>query len=87
MSELNHVVTDGMNEILDREPSGEEIKEALFQMHPNKAPGIDGMHALFFQKFWHIVGSDIIDFVQNWWKGRVNLNEANKTYIALIPKC
>ena len=34
--------------ILDAERTGEEIKTTLFEMHPNKAPGPDGMHALFF---------------------------------------
>ena len=80
-------VTEEMNRELLTEPSGEEIRVALFQMHPNKAPGMDGMHALFFQKFWHIVGPDVICFVQRWWRGETDISEANKTCIVLIPKC
>ena len=75
------------NEVLMAEPTGDEVRTALFQMHPNKAPGIDGMHALFYQKFWHIVGEDIIAFVKSWWNGERSIETLNKTCIVLIPKC
>ncbi|XP_021836344.2 uncharacterized protein [Spinacia oleracea] len=87
MSGMDTLVTQEMNVGLDTEPTDEEIKAALFQMHPNKAPGPDGMHALFFQKFLHIVGGDIIMFVKQWWRGLIDLNEVNKTCVVLIPKC
>ena len=84
---LAHCVSEEMNTRLVSPPTGEEVREALFSMHPNKAPGIDGLHALFFQKFWHILGADIILFVQDWWNGGVNLSALNRTCIVLIPKC
>ena len=84
---IERVVSNDMNTMLDCEPTAEEIRAALFQMHPNKAPGPDGMHALFVQKFWHIVGPDIIAFVKGWWRGDVDLSEVNNTCIVLIPKC
>lgn len=34
MSGVEKVVTLEMNNTLDMEPTGEEIREALFQMHP-----------------------------------------------------
>lgn len=36
------------------------IKKALDSMHPNKAPGEDGMNSAFFQRFWDIVGIDVV---------------------------
>lgn len=59
-------VTTRMNDILDVEPTTEEIKEATFQMHPTKAPSTDGFHALFFRKFWDIVGHEVVFMVKKW---------------------
>lgn len=42
------VVTEAMNEVLDREPTNEEIKAAVCNRHPTKAQGPDGFHALLF---------------------------------------
>jgi hypothetical protein len=52
-------VTEEMNNDLLRDVHPEEVQQALFQMHPLKAPSLDGMNALIFQKFWHIVGGDV----------------------------
>lgn len=39
--------------------SATEVKEALFDMHPDKSPGPDSMNPAFYQRFWHIVGEDV----------------------------
>ena len=46
-----------MLNILSSEFSADEVKTTLFQMGPTKASRTDGMNALFYQKFWHIVGN------------------------------
>lgn len=33
-------------------------------MHPEKAPGPDGLTALFFQHLWHIIKWDLVDMVK-----------------------
>ncbi|XP_058725646.1 uncharacterized protein LOC131596933 [Vicia villosa] len=66
--------------------SPEEVKIALFQMNPSKAPGPDGLNTCFFQKYWNIVGKDVVsaalDILNNG-KDSVSLNS---TFICLIPK-
>ena len=49
-------VTDDMQEFLCSEFTAEEVKVALFQMGPTKAPGPDGMNALFYQNFGMLLG-------------------------------
>ena len=38
--------------------SEQEVKAALFQMFPTKAPGPDGLPAHFFQRNWSICGEE-----------------------------
>ena len=52
-------VTLDMNNQLLMPFTREEIRKALMDMHPTKAPGPDGLHVLFFQKYWDIMGQDI----------------------------
>jgi hypothetical protein len=45
-------VTPQMNECLQAEYTEEEVKRALDDMGDLKAPGADGMPAIFYKKFW-----------------------------------
>jgi hypothetical protein len=56
VSLVDRVVSDEMNHRLVKDFDAEEVRRALFQIHPTKALGPDGMSAIFFQHFWHIVG-------------------------------
>lgn len=65
---LKHIklrVTMDMNEELSQPLVDEEIKFALFQMHPTKAPGPYGMSSGFYKKHWDVVGTDICNAVRS----------------------
>ena len=80
LNTIQHKMMEDMQEVLSNEYCAEEIKAALFQMGPTKAPGPDGMNAFFYQKFWHIVGDDVIVVVLDFLNNGTMLLEINYTY-------
>jgi hypothetical protein len=52
LNTVPHKVTDEMNKTLNALYSQDEVKKALFQMFPLKAPSPDGFPAHFFQRQW-----------------------------------
>lgn len=64
----------------------EEIKAALWSLKPFKAPGPNGLHAGFFQRFWLVVGSSVIEEIKLIFAEKRIANYINTTHIALIPK-
>jgi hypothetical protein len=59
-------VTDLMNALLMAEFSSEEVKRAVFMMHPNKSPGIDNFTTGFYQRHWELIGGDISACLPQW---------------------
>ena len=80
------LVSPEMNAELSRAFSREEVVVALKQLHPSKLPGLDGMSALFFQKYWSIVGANVTNMIINVLNFGMPLSDINKTNIALVPK-
>lgn len=79
-------VTSTMNDSLMLEFTELEVKQAVFQMYPTKAPGPDGMPPLFYQKYWHIVGPDVSGAVIDFLSTGHLLRKVNFTQVVLIPK-
>ena len=48
LNSIEWVVTDGINHTLTNSYTEEEVRVALFQMHPSKASGPNGMSPFFF---------------------------------------
>lgn len=83
---LSPIISPRENIELIKEVSSEEIKEAVFQLAEDKAPGPDGYPPFFFQKYWKIVGNSVIRAVKAFFHSGNLLKEINHTFLALIPK-
>lgn len=68
-------------------PEPSEIKRALFDLKPHKAAGWDGFQPAFFQKFWDVVGDNVVDEIKNAFVLQSTPSLWNKSLICLIPKC
>lgn len=63
-----------------------EIKEALFAIGEDKAPGPDGFSSCFFKKAWHVVGALFCQAIREFFVSGCLLKQINHAVIALIPK-
>lgn len=72
--------------ILTEQFSPLKVREAMFQMYPTKAPGPDGFSAIFYQKFWNSVGSDITKVILKMLNERKVEEGIGDTVISMIPK-
>lgn len=74
------------NEQLLAEVTYEEVKQAVFSMHPDKAAGPDGLNPAFFQSFWNIVERDVVNFCRNFVSTGTLPPGINESLVCLIPK-
>jgi hypothetical protein len=79
-------VDESMNVDLCKPYMDEEIKFALFQMGPTKAPGSDGFPALFYQTHWDFLKEDICHAVRGFLNGMPIPEGFCGSVIVLIPK-
>ncbi|XP_073030650.1 uncharacterized protein [Primulina eburnea] len=85
--EIENLATkEEMNQILCAPFTETEVRRALFDMHPDKAPGPDGFSTLFFQKFWEVVRPDVSKEVLRVLNEGVSVEAWNNTLVTLIPK-
>lgn len=69
LNAISHSVTEDMNKLLARDFQALEVAQALQQMHPHTAPGLDGLPPFFYQKFWSLTESCVtqaaLDFLNH----------------------
>ena len=71
---------------LDTPFSTEEIGQGVFEMAPTKAPGPNGLPALFYQKFWDTIGGNVVKGCLRFLNEGEPIGSINETLICLIPK-
>jgi hypothetical protein len=83
---ISPVISTEENESLCSIPTPQEIKKVVFEMYDLKAPGPDGLPALFYKKYWDVVGADVVKAVTNFFYSGKMFQKINKSLIVLIPK-
>jgi hypothetical protein len=66
--------------------SQKEIKDAMFDSYAEGAAGPDRLSFLFYQKLWGIIKGDLINLVQTFHGGKLDLFRINFATLTLIPK-
>lgn len=79
-------VTQEHNLALMRAITLEEVEKIVKGMKKNKAPGLDGFTAEFFQATWSFMGKDILEVVEESRQNQKVCPGLNSTFITLIPK-
>lgn len=83
---LNVRCSDVESSQLTKPVMDEEIREVLFRMPNNKAPGPDGYTTEFFKSAWCIIGKDFTTAVHSFFSKGFLPKGLNTTILALIPK-
>ncbi|GKC60779.1 RNA-directed DNA polymerase, eukaryota, reverse transcriptase zinc-binding domain protein, partial [Tanacetum coccineum] len=69
-----------------REMTDNEIKDGMFNIGDNKAPGTDGFTSTCFKKHGGIVGNDVCKAIKEFFTNGKLLGEVNATVISLVLK-
>jgi hypothetical protein len=63
-----------------------EIKESLDNMKVNSALGLDDFTIRVFRSFWDQVKGHVVQMLNKFYRGELNLSRLNYGLISLIPK-
>nr|XP_027096084.1 uncharacterized protein LOC113715980 [Coffea arabica] len=79
-------ITAADNMMFQQLPSLQEVKEVVFSMSKDSAPGPDGFGAGFYQECWSIIHRELLEAVQEFFKGAPQPRGFSSALIVLIPK-
>ncbi|KAG7556714.1 Ribonuclease H domain [Arabidopsis suecica] len=86
IADIEPKVTEQMNRDLLRPVTDLEIRDAVFAIGADRAPGFDGFTAAFYQQFWDLISSDVCSMVRHFFESDKMDHQINQTQICLIPK-
>ena len=66
--------------------SCDDIRQAVFSIENEKAPGPDGYSSFFFKQAWSIVGGEFCAAIQDFFHSGKLLKQVSHSIIALVPK-
>ena len=73
-------------EFLERIPSFDEVKQAVWSCGIDKAPGFDGYNFRFIREMWDTIKDEIYAFVLEFFVSNASIKHLNVTWVTLIPK-
>lgn len=82
----NRRLTKEDNLSLTRPFSEKEVKEAVFNMMENSAPGPDGFGVAFYKKFWEVVKEELMEIVNDFYMEILDISRLTYGVITLITK-
>ncbi|KAK4254083.1 hypothetical protein QN277_009512 [Acacia crassicarpa] len=83
---VKEVVTADDNCLLTQPVLDQEIEAAVFQLGAAKAPGPDGLSAIFYQSAWQTVNREVCAMVHDFFEGKAGVGPLHDTNIVLLPK-
>ena len=75
-----------MNNALLASYTTEDVHKALFDTGDLKPPGLDRLHAIFYKRFWPMLGDDLIEDVLQAINTCTSPSGWNDIAIVMIPK-
>jgi hypothetical protein len=79
-------ISDEENGLLELTFTPDELDEVLHSMKVDSALGPDGLPVIFFKGFWGILKGPILNLLNDFALGRVDIACLNFKIILLIPK-
>jgi hypothetical protein len=74
------------NNWMTRPFTEEEVKETVFGMNEDSALGPDGFGVAFYKKCWNIIKGELLEMVNDFYMGNLDISRLNYGMITLIPK-